>query len=65
MDITQHHQCERIQSPYTRRNIPDDSSDEHGSFRECGYYNERGRPLEKQGTQIEVEDLPGEKNHPV
>ena len=45
MDITQHHQCERIQSPYTRRNIPDDSSDEHGSFREHGYYNERGRPL--------------------
>ena len=48
MDITQHHQYERIQSPipstYTGRDIPDESGDEHGSFRECGYYNER-RPL--------------------
>ena len=36
MDIPQHHQCERIQSPipstYTRRDIPDESSDEHGSL---------------------------------
>ena len=49
MDRTQHHQHERVQSPipptYTRRNIPDDSSDEHRSFRDHGYYHERGRPL--------------------
>ena len=45
MDTVQCHQHERIQSHYTRRDIPDDSSDEHGSFREHGYYNKRGRPL--------------------
>ena len=42
IDRIQHHQCERIQSPipltYTRRDIPDDSSDEHRSFRGHGHY---------------------------
>ena len=49
IDKIQHHQHERIQSPipltYARRDIPDDSSDEHRSFREQGHYCERGRPL--------------------